>query len=158
HSRDTCPADSPLLFCGAFEIVNGMQIMHIDPGVLLQLLKQQAGQAAVIDIGARCDARCSKRLVALAPLDNQRCPFFNFCGVCAKLHALVTMVCRHSLETLGQKTTVVFAPDKAHVRTRPNKIARLLDNPFLDQIGPKLTREIKLGVDLESATDIYTTV
>ena len=55
----------------------------------------------------------------------------------------------HRLEALAQEGDIVLPPDEAHVRAGMDESPRVRDRAFADQVGPQLTRQIELRVDLE---------
>src|SRR5271170_3378086 len=59
------------------------------------------------------------------------------------------MVFRHCLESLAEERYVLIAPDEAHVRDWMNEGARVLDRALLDDVRPKLPRQVELDIDLQ---------
>src|SRR5438270_10126429 len=110
------------------------------------MLYQQVSERAVVDVSTSDNASCCKRLFVPAAVHDQRRPFGDLGATLGVFHSVVTMACGHRLEALAQEGDIVLPPDEAHVRTGVDEGTRVRDRAFADQVGPQLTRQIKLRV------------
>ena len=69
-------------------------------------------------------------------------------------HAVIAVARGHRLEARAQEGDVAIAPDETHMRAGVKESPGVGDGAFLDEIGPKLSGEIELRVDLERLGDV----
>ena len=129
-------------------------VMHREARLIRQMLDEQMGECAVVDIRAGDYAGRGDRLGLVAALDDERRPFGDLGVVLAIFHAAVAMMRRHLLVACAQEGDIGVAPDEAHMRARVEEGARIRDSALLDEIGPELAREVELGVDLQRLGDV----
>ena len=145
---------APTAVALAIQPDDALLVVHREARLRRELRHQQMRQRTVVDIGSGDDARRRDRLVRVAPLDDQRCPVGDLLAVLAVLHAVIAMVRRHRLVARAQEFDILLAPHEAHVRARVDEGARIGDRPLLDEMRPKLARQVELGVDLQRPGDV----
>ena len=114
----------------------------------LQVIDQLLGEGAEVHVGTFGGPGCSHRLVTLAALDGQRCPFANLLAVIGELHTLEELLLAERIVARSQVLGVVFAEDQGHVGDRVDE-AGVSQNILLSQGSPELAGNLELLVNIQ---------
>ena len=114
----------------------------------LQVIDQLLGEGAEVHVGTFGGPGCSHRLVTLAALDGQRCPFANLLAVIGELHTLEELLLAERIVARSQVLGVVFAEDQGHVGDRVDE-AGVSQNILLSQGCPELAGNLELLVNVQ---------
>ena len=119
-----------------------------------KMTNKAAGKRPVVHIRADDDARRGHLLIGGAALHDQGYPLRKLVLVLRALHTVVTVMGGHRCKALSEEGDVLRPMHEAHVRDGMDEALRVRNRSGLHQIGPELTREIELGVDVERLGDV----
>ena len=131
-----------------------MRVVNREARQSSEVSDQRTRERSVVAVGAGDDARGGNLLIGGAALHHQRDPVVQLVFVFGILHPVIAMMRAHRREALFEKRDVLGPVHEAHMRDRMDERLRVLDRAFFHQIGPELTRQVELHVDLERLRDI----
>ena len=130
--------DAPAPICFPVQADDLAVIVNAKSWLALQMLQQQVGQGAVVDVGSRDHPRRRERFTVVTPLHDQRRPCRDGRAFLGVFHAVIAMVDRHLLEPRLQEGDVLLAPNEAHVRAWVDEGPGIGNSALLHQEGPEL--------------------
>src|ERR1700733_14208872 len=130
-------------------VLNSIEKMNSKAIFPMERIKKILCECTIVHVRTGHHPGGRDHVVRITPFHDQWEPLLNLFLVLRIFHPVIKRMARKRRKALLEKGAILLPPYEAEVGYGMNKGLRVSDRSLFHQVGPELTGEIELGVDLQ---------